>query len=72
MAEFRLDISREEMLLYYAGQGSRVVVRSRDGLWIQLPAGRLRTFVNHDGVHGLFRLYYDESGRIEYLQKIRA
>ena len=72
VADFHLDVSRDEMLAYYSGHGSRVVVQSDTGLWIQFPASRLRAFVNHDGVHGRFRLYYDELGHIERLEKLQG
>ena len=68
--EFTLNVSRDDMLVYYAGYSSQVVVCSDDGIWVQFPANQLRAFVNHDGVHGRFRLYYDESGRFARLQRL--
>ncbi|MFO7857884.1 MAG: DUF2835 family protein [Ectothiorhodospiraceae bacterium] len=70
VADFRVAISRDEMLSYYAGFGTRVVVRSDQGALIQLPASRFRAFVNHDGVHGRFRLYYDSEGRFQALHRM--
>ena len=70
VADFRVAISRDQMLDYYGGFGTRVVVRSDQGTLIQLPASRFRAFVNYDGVHGRFRLYYDERSRFQALERL--
>jgi hypothetical protein len=54
-----LTISAQEYLSYYRGAASAVVARSRDGKTVRFPAGLLRRFLTHEGVHGEFVLRYD-------------
>ncbi len=67
--EFDLDISRETLLLYYRGEVRNVVTPSLDGRTVSFPVHLLRDFVNHSGVRGRFRLYYDQSGRFTGIER---
>ncbi|MCC6207228.1 MAG: DUF2835 domain-containing protein [Gammaproteobacteria bacterium] len=67
---FTLNISPDEYLRYYQGAARHVVVRGRDGRTVQFPAGLLRGFVSHDGVHGEFRLRFDASNKLVSLDRI--
>lgn len=67
---FVLNISSDEYLRYYQGAARHVVVRGRDGRTIQFPAGLLRRFVSHDGVHGEFRLCFDAGNKLLSLDRI--
>lgn len=67
---FALNISADEYLRYYQGAARHVLVRGRDGRTAQIPAGLLRRFVSHDGVHGEFRLRFDAGNRLISLDRV--
>ncbi len=67
---FRLAIPREEVMRYYEGRAQTVFVQALDGRTVSFPAVALREFVNHAGVHGVFRLCYDAQGRMERLERL--
>ncbi len=65
-----ITLSAERWLPYYQGAVRALVVRSLDGRSVQLPAHALRPFVDHDGLHGIFIVDFDESGRLQGLQRL--
>ncbi len=67
---FRLAISADKYLRFYAGQARSVVARSHDGRRVQFPAGALRRFVSRDGVHGEFELRFDDDNKLIDLFRI--
>ena len=42
------------------GDAGAILLRSRDGRRVNLPAHHLRPFIGHDGVHGTFRLDFSK------------
>ncbi|MFV3304409.1 DUF2835 domain-containing protein [Pseudomonas sp. NY15181] len=54
----------------YRGDANRVLVLSRDGRRINLPAHHLRPFVTHSGVQGSFELEFDDAGRLLALRRL--
>ncbi len=71
-AEFDLDIDRDELLMYYAGDSVSIVAWTDDGVRVRFPASAVRPFVNHVGVRGRFRLYYSTDGRLERLVRMAS
>lgn len=69
---FILSISPEEYLRYYQGEARHVIARGRDGRTVQFPAGLLRRFLVHDGIHGEFRLRFDANNKLVSLERTRA
>lgn len=67
-----LDISlpADRLQAVYGGQANRVLVTSRDGRRINLPAHHLRRFMTHSGVHGTFELEFDDTGRLLALRRL--
>ncbi|MCP8466647.1 DUF2835 domain-containing protein [Pseudomonas sp. ZM23] len=67
-----LDISlpADRLQAVYRGQANRVLVTSRDGRRINLPAHHLRRFMTHSGVHGTFELEFDDTGRLLALRRL--
>jgi len=55
-----LNISAEQMAGYYRGQVRTVVARATNGQTVQFPASALQRHVALDGVHGRFRIVFDE------------
>jgi hypothetical protein len=67
---FYLDLTSEQYLRYYRGTARAVSVVSIEGQRLEFPADRLRPFVTHEGVHGLFSLQFDDSNRFVSLQRL--
>ncbi|OEE62212.1 hypothetical protein A1OO_08280 [Enterovibrio norvegicus FF-33] len=67
---FTLDISYHTFQQHYAGVASTVVVKTDNGLTLQLPASRLRPYLSQLGLKGRFRLVVDEANRFKSLELI--
>ncbi len=65
-----LSISAEEFLALYEGSAENVLCYSLDGRRVRFPAAILRRFVTHNGVHGVFRIAFDEHNRYQGIEKI--
>lgn len=72
MPHLLLDIAlpAERFLAYYQGQANRVLMRSREGRTVSLPAHHLRPFLTRDGIHGSFRLEFAENGQLQRLVRL--
>jgi len=68
---FRIELSAEKYLRYYAGGARSVVTRSFDGRRVQFPASALRPFVTHAGISGEFVLRFDANNKLIELVKVR-
>lgn len=67
---FYLDLSPERYLRYYRGTAKVVSVLSIEGKRLEFPAERLRPFVTHEGVRGLFALQFDANNRFVALRRL--
>lgn len=67
---FRLTLSSEEILLMYQGHARRLVVRTEQGLTIELGLEKIRSFVTTTGVYGYFRLKTQDDHRFISLERI--
>lgn len=65
-----ISLSAERFLAVYQGHANRVMVRSRDGRKVSLPAHHLRPFLTHDGIHGSFELEFDPGGSLLALRRL--
>ncbi len=65
-----LNIPREEVLRYYAGNARQVSAVARSGQRLVFPAGILRPFVASDGIRGTFRLRVNASHRLEHFERL--
>lgn len=72
MPSLVLDIalSAEKLLAVYQGRADRVLVFSRDGRRVSLPARHLRPFLTHEGVYGSFQLAFTDSGELLELRRL--
>ncbi len=68
---FDINIPAEQILAYYQGIARQVSVVAYDGRRIEFPAERLRPYLDHRGVKGVFELEFDEDHRFVALHKIR-
>ncbi|HWL15519.1 MAG TPA: DUF2835 family protein [Opitutus sp.] len=55
-----VNLSRDQIAAYYRGELRAVVARASNGQTVQFPASVLHKFITLDGVHGKFRLRFDE------------
>lgn len=65
-----LDISAEEFLRLYEGTAKNVFCYSVDGRSVRFPAEILRPHVTYHGIHGLFRITFDDEGRFRGIEAI--
>ena len=65
-----LALPADRFLSWYRGQASRVLMRSRDGRSISLPAPHLRPFLTHEGVHGSFVQKFTDEGKLLSLERL--
>lgn len=72
MLKLHLDIRlpAEEFLRVYQGTANRVLLYSREGKSVSLPAGRLQPFLTHEGIYGSFELTFDTQGTFIALRKL--
>ena len=68
--EFTLHFTPDEVLRYYRGEARTVVARLDDGRTVQFPAGALQKVVTPEGVHGRFRLRFDENHKFKGLERV--
>lgn len=66
-----IELSAEECLRHYRGEVHRVYAHSVDGRRVMFPARALRRILSRDGVSGVFRLTFDETGRFESLARLK-
>jgi len=69
---FKLKISADEYLKYYAGLAKSVSVISEDGRRIEFPAAHLREFITTNGIRGYFELCFDDQNRFKQLRCLQA
>jgi len=67
---FDLNIPRDEVLRYYAGDARQVSAVARCGQRVVFPAGILRRFVATDGIRGTFRLRVNAAKRLEHFERL--
>jgi hypothetical protein len=68
----QLSISADKMMGYYRGQVKNVVARATTGQTVQFPASALQKYILQDGVHGRFRLQFDDNFKFLGLEPVAA
>jgi Protein of unknown function (DUF2835) len=68
--QFSLAISASEYQTLYNGWIRQVLVRSHDGLRVQLPAAIFQPFVEHRGVYGEFEVGFTEAGKFHSIRRL--
>lgn len=67
---FDLHISRDEYLRWYQGGAREVNAVARDGRRVRFPASSLQRFVQSDGVHGTFAVYFDDHNKLIGVERL--
>lgn len=72
MAHLVLDIAlpADRFLAVYQGRANRVLIRSREGRSVSLPAHHLKPFLTHEGIYGTFQLEFAEGGQLLGLRRL--
>lgn len=65
-----LNIPEEEYLRVYRGSARTVFAYSIDGRRVSFPANILQSYVTRTGIHGRFRIRFDEQGRFSSIEKL--
>jgi hypothetical protein len=65
-----LNISTDEMLAYYRGKARTVRARATNGQTVRFPASVLQRHVTPRGVHGQFRMEFDENHKFVRLEPL--
>jgi hypothetical protein len=68
--EIQLSISADKVIGYYRGQIRSVVARASTGQTVQFPASALQKHILPDGVHGRFRIEFDDKHKFLALERI--
>lgn len=67
-----LHISAERMLAFYRGEARTVHAHATNGQTVQFPASVLQRHVTKDGVHGRFRMEFDENHKFLRLEQLSS
>lgn len=67
---FDISIPAQDYLRVYQGTANRVLIRSRDGRTISLPARHLQPFLSHDGIYGSFIMEFNAQGELLDLRRL--
>ncbi|MDM8349774.1 DUF2835 family protein [Pseudomonas sp. sp1636] len=72
MASLLLDLalSTERMRAVYQGRANRILVQSRDGRRVSVPAHHFRPFLTHAGLYGSFALEFSAAGQLISLRRL--
>jgi hypothetical protein len=72
MPSLVLDIalSAERLRAVYQGHANRILLRSRDGRRVSVPAHHFRQFLTHEGVYGSFELEFSAAGELLSLRRL--
>jgi len=65
-----LNLNMMEAKKYYLGQAKFVRAATLDGKLVQFPARLIRNLIDHNGIEGLFKIFYTEDGKFVQIQKI--
>ncbi len=72
MLRLVLDIAlpADRLLAVYQGRANRILIRSREGKSVSLPAHHLRPFLTSAGVFGSFEIEFSADGKLIGLRRI--
>ena len=61
---FILHITPEQYQAYYTGSARNITVKAEDGRSLNFPANAMQKFVMHDGIHGRFKIAFDQNNKL--------
>lgn len=72
MPNLVLDIAlpAAKLLAVYQGHANRILIKSREGTSVSLPAHHLRPFLTNVGVFGSFEMEFSSQGKLISLRRL--
>ncbi|MCQ4320254.1 DUF2835 domain-containing protein [Stutzerimonas stutzeri] len=72
MPSLLLDIAlpADKLLAVYQGRANRILIKSREGKRVSLPAHHLRPFLTTAGVFGSFEMEFAAEGKLIRLRRL--
>ena len=72
MLRLVLDIAlpADKLLAVYQGRANRILITSREGKSVSLPAHHFRPYLTSTGVFGTFEIEFSPEGKLISLRKI--
>lgn len=67
---FRLAISAERFLVVYKGHAKTISTTALDGRRIEFPAEKVKQFLTHDGIFGLFEMEVSDKHRFLSIKRL--
>lgn len=65
-----IHISPDEWVKLYNGSATDVHATARDGRSVRFPARILSRFYLRDGIHGSFRILFDDQGKFTSVERL--
>nr|WP_251977657.1 DUF2835 family protein [Salinicola sp. S1-1-2] len=65
-----LDLTPAQCRRYYHGEADAIDTHAVDGRRVRLPARALHRIVQRDGVHGRYRLHFDDRGSFLSIERL--
>lgn len=65
-----VNIGPEKVTAYYRGLAPRVMARATNGQTVQFPTSVLHRFITTDGIHGSFRLVFDDANKFVRIEPV--
>jgi len=69
---FYLDLSHDEVLGYYKGKYKVISTMTVDNVRIEFPAVAIKSFVQDNGVHGLFSIEFDQNNKLVAICRVNT
>lgn len=67
---FVLHITPDQYLAYYNGAAKTVAVTTESGVSLKFPANALQKFIGHDGIHGRFKITFDQNNKLQGVSRL--
>ncbi len=64
-----IHVGPDDLLDYYRGEARTVHARATNGQTVNFPASAIQRYVTTEGVHGWFRLEFDEHHKFVRLER---
>lgn len=67
---FNLHITPEQYQAYYQGSARTISVKTETGHSLKFPANAVQKFITHEGVHGRFKITFDENNKLVSVSRL--
>ena len=67
---FKLGISTDKFLAVYKGHAKNISTIALDGRRVEFPAEKIRQFLTHDGIYGVFEMEISKDNRFLAIKRL--